>query len=75
MEQEKLKKLIGGKLKDLRVSKNLSQKEVSDAVGMTEAGYQNYEVARRAPSLDKLIALCDYFQVSADYLLGRTDKP
>lgn len=70
-----LKNLIGERLKSLRLSKGLSQKNVADSVGMTEAGYQNYEVARRAPTLEKLIALCDFFNVSADYLLGRTDQP
>ena len=70
-----LKKLIASRIKELRLSKGLSQKEVADGVGMTEAGYQNYEVHRRSPSLDKLIALADFFGTSADYLLGRSDKP
>ena len=63
------------RLRELRVTKGLSQKQVSTAIGMTDAGYQNYEVGRRLPTFDKLIALCDFFDVPADYLLGRTDEP
>ncbi|MFQ7062144.1 MAG: helix-turn-helix domain-containing protein [[Clostridium] leptum] len=36
---------------------------------------QSYEIGERNPAFDQLIALADYFDVSIDYLVGRTDKP
>jgi transcriptional regulator with XRE-family HTH domain len=44
-------------------------------MGITETGYQNYEVGRRLPTFEKLQAICDALDCSADYLLGRTDTP
>ena len=69
------KKLFSDRLRSLRNSKGLSQKVLSEAMGITEAGYQNYEVGRRLPTFEKLLAICNALDCSADYLLGRTDKP
>jgi transcriptional regulator with XRE-family HTH domain len=69
------KKLFSDRLRNLRNSKGLSQKTIAEAMGITEAGYQNYEVGRRLPTFEKLQAICDALDCSADYLLGRTDTP
>jgi transcriptional regulator with XRE-family HTH domain len=69
------KKLFSDRLRSLRNSKGLSQKVLAEAMGITEAGYQNYEVGRRLPTFEKLLAICNALGCSADYLLGRTDKP
>lgn len=63
------------RLKELRISRNLTQKQVYEAIGMSAIGYQRYEYGDREPAYQKLIALADYFDVSIDYLVGRTDKP
>ena len=63
------------RLVELRKSKNLTQKQVYEAVGMSGLGYQRYEYGEREPAFKYLIALADYFGVSIDYLCGRTDKP
>lgn len=63
------------RLVDLRKSKNLTQKQVYEAVEMSMVGYQRYEYGTREPAFQKLIALADYFNVSIDYLVGRTDNP
>lgn len=63
------------RLKELRTSRNLTQKQVYEAVGMSAIGYQRYEYGDREPAYQKLIALADYFGVSIDYLVGRTDNP
>ena len=63
------------RLVHIRKSKNLTQKQVSDALGLSEVGLQNYEAGRRKPAFDILIALADYFDVSLDYLVGRSDNP
>ncbi len=61
------------RLKQLRIERGLRLKDVADAVGVTLRAVWNYEAGMREPSLATLIKLCDLFQVSADYLLGRTD--
>ena len=63
------------RLKELRDARNLSQKAVAEAVGMAPMAYQRYEYGTREPAFNKLIALADYFDVSLDYLVGRSDDP
>ncbi|MGI6014321.1 MAG: helix-turn-helix domain-containing protein [Oscillospiraceae bacterium] len=59
----------------IRKSNNLTQKQLASAIGLSEVGVQNYESGRRKPAFDVLIALADYFDVSLDYLVGRSDDP
>lgn len=61
------------KLKELRKIKNVSQKEVSEAIGVTLSAYSNYEQGIREPSYAILKKICVYFDVSADYLIGLED--
>lgn len=63
------------RLKELRLAKGLTQMQVSQSTGMSLLGYQRYEYGSREPAYNKLLALADYFDVSLDYLVGRTDKP
>lgn len=63
------------RLKELRISRNLTQKDVADSVGMASVAYQRYEYGTREPAYQKLVALADYFNVSLDYLVGRSDDP
>ena len=63
------------RLKKLRTDHHLTQKQVYEAIGMSSLGYQRYEYGERKPSFDMLIALADCFDVSIDYLVGRTDNP
>jgi transcriptional regulator with XRE-family HTH domain len=65
---------FGKKLKELRKEKNLTCKEVADSIGLTKNAITNYEIGFREPSLSVLKALCDFYDVSADYLIGRTDS-
>lgn len=62
------------KLKELRIEKKLTCKAVADAVGLTRNAITNYELGIREPSLTVLKALCDFYDVTADYLIGRTDS-
>lgn len=61
------------KLKLLRNDKNLSQKEVTNIIGVTVSAYSNYEQEIREPSYDILIKLAKFYGVSTDYLLGLED--
>ena len=63
------------RLIELRKSRGLTQKQVYEAVGLSALGYQRYEYGTREPAYQKLIALADYFDVSLDYLCGRSDNP
>lgn len=63
------------RLKELRIYRNLTQKEIADSIGMAPVAYQRYEYGTREPAYQKLIALADYFDVSLDYLVGRSDDP
>jgi transcriptional regulator with XRE-family HTH domain len=67
--------IFGDRLKQLRINKNIMQKDMAQYLEIETISYQRYEYGDREPKFDKLIKLCDYFNVSADYLLGRTDNP
>ena len=66
---------FGTHLKELRKSKNLTQKQLAINIGASESGIQQYELGLRKPTYDMLAVLADYFEVSVDYLMGRTDNP
>ncbi len=66
---------LGKRLKILRERNNYSQKRVADAIGLTNVQLSRYESGDRNPDPDTLNLLADFFGVSTDYLLGRTDTP
>ena len=59
----------------LRKSNGLTQKKLAEEMDLSELAIQNYESQRRKPAFDVLIALADYFDVSLDYLVGRSEDP
>lgn len=61
------------RLKELRTSRGLTLKQMSEMLGMVLRNYQRYETGEVDPPLSKAIALADYFEVSLDYLVGRSD--
>lgn len=61
-------------IKELREEKGVKQKDVAEYLGLTAKAYCFYELGKREPSLTSLIKLCDYYDVSADYILGRSDS-
>ena len=63
------------RLTNIRRSKGFTQKQVADGIGISEVGLQNYENGRRKPAFDVLISLADFYDVSLDYLVGRSDDP
>lgn len=67
--------LFAERLKNLRITTNATQKDVADALSITVRAYQYYEKATKEPTLSKLLALADFFDVSLDYLTGRTNTP
>ena len=67
--------MYSNRFKDIRIAKGMTQKQVADDLELSVIAIQNYENLRRKPAYDILIALADYFDVSLDYLVGRSDNP
>lgn len=68
-------KTLSDCLFNLRKSKKISQLELAKNMNLSLRTYQRYEKGERNPTSDVLISLADYFNVSIDYLVGRTDNP
>lgn len=60
------------RLREIRLSKDLTLKKVADEIGISENGLCNYELGKREPKLKTWIKLADYFNVSVSYLQGLT---
>lgn len=67
--------MLNAQFKKLRLERNLTQKQVADGLGIAEQAYQRYEYGKITPSATVLIALADFYNVSLDYLVGRSDIP
>lgn len=63
------------RLSDLRIDRDLKQKEVAAILNMRPEVYRRYEKGIREIPAWALIKLADYYQTSTDYILGRTDNP
>ena len=61
------------RLKQIRIERGIPIREVATALDMTVSAYAHYEQGRREPSIEILIRICKFFDVSADYLLGLTE--
>lgn len=58
------------RLQELRKKRNLSQKAVADAIGISASIISNYESNERTPSVENLISLARFYRCTTDYLLG-----
>lgn len=66
--------IFNDRLKILRKEKNLTQEQAAQALSVTLRNYQRIEADGSTPNYVNLIKLADFFDVSLDYLTGRTDK-
>jgi transcriptional regulator with XRE-family HTH domain len=66
---------IGQRLVQLRTERGLTQEQLAELLNMSRSTYAQYEVDRRTPDADTIKLLADFFDVTTDYLLGRTDTP
>ena len=62
------------RLKDLRNDKDLSQTDIAKMLGMSQTGYSKYETGENDVPTQILIKLADFYNTSADYILGRTNE-
>ncbi|WP_201757298.1 helix-turn-helix transcriptional regulator [Colidextribacter sp. OB.20] len=73
--KDKLKlEVFAVRLRELRQEKHMTQRQMGDLMGITERNYQRWEKGEVNASGTALIFLGDFFGVSADYLLGRTEN-
>lgn len=64
---------LAERLKELRKEKDLRQEHVAVALNISMSAYCNYEQGKREPVASVLCRMADYYDVSVDYLLGRSD--
>ena len=63
------------RIKDFRKSIKLTQKQMAERLNISERAYQYYESGQREPSLASISEISDTFNVSLDYLLGKSNNP
>ena len=69
------KNIFCNRLLQLRKQKNISQAKLAEIIGISYHTISKIENKQRAASIEVLCALADYFNVSLDYLVGRSDNP
>lgn len=62
------------RMRALRQDHDLTQTQLADMLGVAKTTYSQYELEKRPMPIDYLVALCKFYNVSADYMLGFTDK-
>ena len=68
------KEIFSLRLKELRLAKKLTLEQLGREIGVIKQTVGHWESGIRIPSLEVAVALADYFNISLDYLVGRTDK-
>ena len=65
--------MFGERLKELRIEKGLSQRNLAQLTGFSQAAIARWENGLQSPTLENIYALAIYFNVSSDYLIGLED--
>lgn len=68
-------KTYGHRIAKLREQRKLTQEELSKQLSISRASLSHYEKSRRVPDYETLNKIADFFNVTVDYLIGRTDDP
>ena len=66
--------MFGDTLRELRLSKKLTQEETAKIIGVARGTYTHYELNKREPDNDTLLKIANLFGVTTDYLLGHTSS-
>lgn len=61
------------KIKELRVSKNLSQQQLADKLGLSQSAVAKWELGKTEPTASAIIAIAKFFNETTDYILGLED--
>ena len=67
--------LLKDRVRALRKAMNLNQQELGEALGLSQKAISTIESGHTSTTIEKLILLAKFFEVSTDYLLGLTDRP
>ena len=62
------------RMRNLREDRDLTQAEIGKLLNKLQQGYNHIESGRAELKIEDLIKLCDFYNVSADYFIGRTDR-
>lgn len=62
------------RIQELRTDADMSQKQLSEILHISQRSYSHYETGSRNIPVEMLIRLANYYDISVDYLVGRTDK-
>lgn len=68
------KEKFGARLNELRTERGEPQKTLATALGVTKTQISDMENGKIATTLERLVMICEYYNVSADYLLGLTEE-
>ncbi len=63
------------RLRDLRIDKDLKQKDIADFLNCSQVAYSRYELGKRDIPTEVLVALAKFYNTSTDYILGLTNNP
>ena len=66
--------MFSEKIRQLRKERHLTQAQVAQEVGLSARGYQDLELGAK-PRYEALLHIADFYDVSVDWLMGRTDNP
>ena len=64
-----------GRIRNVREDRDLTQAEIGRLLDKSQQGYNHIEAGRAELKIDDLVKLCQYYDLSADYLIGLIDKP
>lgn len=68
-----MEQIFSIRLKELREDNELSQMELSKKIDIPQATIARYELCKTQPRVDEIIKICNFFNVTSDYLLGLED--
>ncbi len=70
-----IKEIFGKRLSALRKEVGESREDLGEILSVSVEQIRLMEIGKRASTFEKLVMICEHYQVSADYLLGLTDEP
>ena len=65
--------MYGERIRELRKIMKMTQKQLAEKLEIRQKDVSNYELEQREPNIATILKMCEIFDESADYLLGRTD--
>ena len=63
------------RLRNIREDRDLTQAEIGEVLNKSQQGYNHIEIGRAELKIDDLVALCRFYDLSADYIIGLINKP